>query len=81
MTATSPTTTPTETPTENPTGQQRTRRPRLIHRRSHYDVTGEWVALCGWRARHVRTSGIRADSVPCPACEAAENLWFGGEGA
>lgn len=71
----------TPTPTENPQGQPRPPRPRLTHRRSHYDVDGTWVALCGWRAGHVRTSGIRTDSVLCPACEAAHGLWFGGEDA
>lgn len=69
----------TPTPTEDTAGRPARRHPRTVHRRSHYDVDGTWIALCGWRSTRPRAATLTADTVPCPACEAADALWFGSD--
>lgn len=70
------------TPTEDTDPRPARRRPRIVHLRSHYDVDGTWVSLCGYRAPgNVGKVRLSADMITCPACEAQDALWFGGEGA
>ena len=68
----------TPTPTEGTDRCPARRHPRTVHLRSHYDVDGTWVALCGWRAPgNVGRVRRPTDTITCPACEAQDALWFG----